>query len=158
MRAPEIMEKRLGQRTPRFTKQTDADLKEKGLLFGPDTSAQKPVPPINLVLPRPMPEPIDANSRREPIQYAGVSNGQSLWAGLPDKLSPESSGDPNFIQQTPPIASAGDDLMADIDWEAFDALFPPQNEATLFQPEFPFPPFLGHGVFPQGNASDMNNF
>jgi len=158
MRAPEIMEKRLGQRVSGSTEQTDADSNKKSLLFGPDTSAQKPAAPINLSLPVPMPEPIDANSGRAPVQFTGVSNGQSLWA-LPNKASPEASSDSNTMTHpTPSIPSATDDLMADIDWDAFDALFPPQNEAALFQPEFPFPPFLAHGVFPQGNPSNMSNF
>ena len=149
MRAPAIMEKRLGQRKPRLTDQPDADRNEKSLLFGP--SPQKPGPPI------PMPEPIDANIRNAPVQFAGVSNGQSLWA-FPNGQSPETSSDSNSVQQTPPIPPYNDDLMADIDWDAFDALFPPQNEAALFQAEFPFPPYVGHGVFPQGEASEMNNF
>lgn len=156
MRAPAVMEKRLGHRATRPSTQVDTDRKEKGLLFGPDTSNRIAAPNVNLVSPMPIPEPIDANIRRAPVQFAGVSNGQSLWA-FPNGPSPEASSDSNSVQQTPP-APAGDDLMADIDWDAFDALFPPQNEAALFQPEFPFPPFLGHGVFPQGNTPDMNNF
>jgi len=84
--------------------------------------------------------PIDANIGRAPVQFAGVSNGESLCKSsyssrcvierlsdqsfdgsmaniklgvLADKASPNSSSN----EQTPLIPMAGhDDLMADIDW------------------------------------------
>ena len=36
--------------------------------------------------------------------------------------------------------------MADIDWEVFDALFPPQSEDSLFQAQFSFPLFPAPGI------------
>jgi hypothetical protein len=49
---------------------------------------------------------------RAPVQFAGVTNGESLWA-LPNQQSPEASSDSNSV----------DDLMADIDWVRFYEVF-----------------------------------
>lgn len=53
------------------------------------------------------------------VQFAGVSNGESLWA-LPSSQSPEASSDTmsqTGVQPTAaPVDSATDDPMADIDW------------------------------------------
>jgi hypothetical protein len=84
---------------------------------------------------------------RAPVQFAGVTNGESLWA-FPNQQSPEASSDSNSIVGQPslPLPGSGvDDLMADIDWDAFDALFPPQNDEI--QPEFRFPNMPGLGPF-----------
>ena len=56
------------------------------------------------------------------VQFAGVSNGESLWA-LPNEKSPEGTSDTNDSKSVNWIGAhssstmAGqDDLMADIDW------------------------------------------
>ncbi|CZT47290.1 probable binuclear zinc cluster transcription factor that regulates the ratio between aurofusarin and rubrofusarin biosynthesis [Rhynchosporium secalis] len=84
------------------------------------------------------------------MQFSGVSNGQSLWA-FPNSQSPEASSDTTSLsgQQysgasvgaggvagvTAEIPGQQDDLMADIDWDAFDALFPPGR--SLAEPVIP---------------------
>ncbi|KAK0118870.1 hypothetical protein ONS96_011950 [Cadophora gregata f. sp. sojae] len=92
------------------------------------------------------------------MQFAGVSNGESLWA-FPNSQSPEASSDTTSLSgQQVAVGSGGgtglggvaenvagnDSLMADIDWDAFDALFPPgraQSEPEI--PGFPFTSGLG---------------
>lgn len=73
------------------------------------------------------------------IVYAGVSNGESLWA-LTDQQSPEASsesGSAGHRSSVGPSVGSADDLMAEIDWDAFDALFPPgQQTDELIQPIF----------------------
>jgi len=67
------------------------------------------------------------------VVFAGSANGESLWA-LPSSQSPEASSDSASASGQPPIAvvpPGTDDLMADIDWDAFDALFPPDQQVDL---------------------------
>ncbi|RDW85024.1 hypothetical protein BP6252_02614 [Coleophoma cylindrospora] len=100
--------------------------------------------------PEPVSNPYVGTSEKSavgkaPIQpgvvFAGVSNGESLWA-LPDQESPEASSESGSGSQRPslaPSAAGTDDLMAEIDWEAFDALFPPDQQTDgLIQPMFDF--------------------
>ncbi|KAG9246582.1 hypothetical protein BJ878DRAFT_274233 [Calycina marina] len=104
------------------------------------------------------------DAAQTPMQYADVNDGQSLWVLQTHQLFPchqpllTNSDTPSQTHPTSPQqTTSGDDLMADIDWEAFDALFPPQYEEMLFRPEYeyPFPlqGYQGHGVFPGGQAS-----
>lgn len=146
MRAPVVMEKHLGQREPRVSdNNTPRDLKFivpaqesstdapsfKPLLYGPN-SVQPVVGRVPLGL-------------GQDIQFAGVSNGESLWA-LPNSQSPEASSDTTSLsgqQFAGNVVPAGvgqqDDLMADIDWDAFDALFPPEQQIEPEITGFPFP-------------------
>jgi len=66
------------------------------------------------------------------VVFAGSANGESLWA-LPSSQSPEASSDSASNHGQPPVAvpPGTDDLMADIDWDAFDALFPPDQQIDL---------------------------
>lgn len=64
------------------------------------------------------------------VIFGGVSNGESLWA-LPNTQSPESNPGANTQQGKPLPMGDGlgqDDMMTDIDWDAFDALFPPDQQ------------------------------
>jgi hypothetical protein len=113
MRAPIVMEKALGQRPPRV-----ADNQEK-----------KQDKPISLGYTARSPEVSERSASldvpsvgKAPLQdmvFAGVSNGESLWA-MPTHRSPEASSDSNSVsgtgQQRAPAMGAGDSLMADIDW------------------------------------------
>jgi hypothetical protein len=62
--------------------------------------------------------------------FAGVSNGETLWA-LPNQASPEHSSDTSSpmgqINTTMSGNGGGDDLMADIDWVRAKALFSNSN-------------------------------
>lgn len=106
---------------------------------------------------------------RAPVQFAGVANGESLWA-FPSQQSPEASSDTTSVYGRSSLSadSGVDDLMADIDWvsvrkssehcalkvgqqltthkDAFDALFPQGQNEDLIQAEFRFPdmPQLRH--------------
>jgi hypothetical protein len=56
---------------------------------------------------------------RAPVQFAGVTNGEALWALPNQQQSPEASSDSNSVvgQSSLSVPGAGvDDLMADIDW------------------------------------------
>jgi hypothetical protein len=113
MRAPIAMEKHLGQRPPRISESNFRGLK----YFSPppQTSDSSKISQST--------EPPDYVSEtqtigRAPIQYAGATNGESLWA-LPTQQSPEASSDSNSVvgQSSLPVTGSGmDDLMADIDW------------------------------------------
>jgi hypothetical protein len=103
MRAPASMNKALGQRPPRKVESTTEpvtqSLASQGT-FGVNSTSVGRAPLPNMV-------------------YAGVSNGETLWA-LPTQGSPENSSDTSSvmgqINTTVSGSSGGDDLMADIDW------------------------------------------
>ncbi len=82
------------------------------------------------------------------IQFAGVSNGESLWA-LPNSQSPEASSDSMSLsgQVAGNVGPAGagqhDESMVDIDWDAFDALFPPEQQLEPENTGFSFPSAAG---------------
>lgn len=136
MRAPVTMEKHLGQRPPRI-----AESNSKSLVFG------SPPPQIS---ESPDYTPETSTIGRAPVQFAGVTNGEALWALPNQQQSPEASSDSNSFAGRPSLSAptAGvDDLMADIDWDAFDALFPPAQNHELLQPEFRFPNMPGLGPF-----------
>jgi hypothetical protein len=111
MRAPVSMTKALGQRPPRKVESitepvTSVSPALQGT-FGVNTT---------LIGRAALPEMV----------YAGVSNGETLWA-LPKQGSPENSSDssslPGQMNTTMPGSSGGDDLMADIDWVGYSSLF-----------------------------------
>ncbi|KAE8441624.1 hypothetical protein EG329_004633 [Mollisiaceae sp. DMI_Dod_QoI] len=176
MRAPTVMEKHVGQREPRvsdsnISNASNASNREtnivKGLHYsGPTRELEPPAPksPLNYG-PGGLQGVPGPNIGRVPlgseIQFAGVSNGESLWA-LPSSQSPEASSDTTSLsgqpQPAPPAAGTGmDDPMADIDWvitpntlkdtvlkpwqDAFDALFPPDQQAAMEVPAYQFPGF-----------------
>lgn len=78
------------------------------------------------------------NSIHPDMVYAGVSNGESLWA-LPNRHSPESteghSSHHHSVQKRPGTGPIVDDVMADIDWEEWNKIFPPEvNPGNLDNP------------------------
>jgi hypothetical protein len=114
MRAPVVMEKHLGQRPPRI-----ADNQEKQENIRPlkyiSRSPETPERPLETA---PLEVPSVGKAPLQDMVYAGVSNGESLWA-MPNHQSPEASSDSNSVVGQPPIPGAGagvDELMADIDW------------------------------------------
>lgn len=150
MRAPLIMEKHVGQREPRVSdKNTPRDLKSvvpaqepqaealdlKSLQYGSNTT-QSIVGNVSVGV-----------GMGPDIQFAGVSNGESLWA-LPNSQSPEASSDTMSLSSQfaggshMALGNTGivneDDPMADIDWEAFDVLFPPEQQMEPEMTELPF--------------------
>lgn len=146
MRAPISLDKHVGQREPRVSDKNE-DIRpdpyagEPGSVnasgFNPlfsESSMQAQVQPELNFGKFPLPQN---------MQFAGVSNGESLWA-FPKSQSPEAmsdvSGQPEQPRGIPLDIPRQDDPMADIDWEAFDALFPPAQQAELSNtPSFPFP-------------------
>ncbi|CZR50594.1 probable binuclear zinc cluster transcription factor that regulates the ratio between aurofusarin and rubrofusarin biosynthesis [Phialocephala subalpina] len=182
MRAPTVMEKHVGQREPRVVDSTSkpntGDTNVVGGLHyinpkreEPSTSGpSSPSGPVynsasNL---QGVPGPNIGRMPLADMQFAGVSNGESLWA-LPSSQSPEASSDTISIvgqapMAAPPAGSGGppgppgnsgmDDPMADIDWDAFDALFPPDHQAALEAPTYQFPGFApGYAPGNQGFTS-----
>ncbi|KUJ22253.1 uncharacterized protein LY89DRAFT_704043 [Mollisia scopiformis] len=159
MRAPTVMEKHVGQREPRVSdsnmnvlsnssvkglhylsspREPDVPAPNSPIIYGPGSLQGVPGSSIGRVDLIPQ------------VQFAGVSNGESLWA-LPSSQSPEASSDTMSLSGGQPVpavpnANAGagngmDDPMADIDWDAFDALFPPEHQAALEVPAYQFPAF-----------------
>lgn len=138
MRAPTIMEKHVGQREPRV-----ADSNSTNLNKGPDYNAQPKTEKTEITtLYRGALKGVPGDSiGRVPliptpeVQYAGVSNGESLWA-LPSSQSPEASSDTMSLSggQTvpaPPISGASmDDPMADIDWARIPISFHSKTSLT----------------------------
>jgi hypothetical protein len=109
MRAPASMNKALGQRPPRKVESTTEPVTRSPVLqgtFGANSTSIGRAPLPDMV-------------------YAGVSNGETLWA-LPNKGSPENSSDSSSvigqINTTMSGSSGGDDLMADIDWVGYNNL------------------------------------
>jgi hypothetical protein len=113
MRAPVVMDKHLGQREPRV-----ADKDTKGLIFNhlPQDDSKSTFAGAAEWVPK-----ASQSIGRATVQdvvFAGVSNGETLWA-FPNQQSPEASSDSNSVvgQHSIPMSSAEtDDLMADIDW------------------------------------------
>jgi hypothetical protein len=114
MRAPIVMEKHLGQRPPRISDVQDS--KERPLKFM--SRSPEPAKPVeSFAKEAEVPAPAVGKMPLQDMVYAGVSNGESLWA-VPNHQSPEASSDSNSVGQPPlPVPGAGvDELMADIDW------------------------------------------
>jgi hypothetical protein len=133
MRAPTVMEKHIGQREPRVAnskvgtiistnreetsgisglhsspQESQPSAMNSPILYGPGDVQLKGVPGPSIGRVPLIPD----------IQFAGVSNGESLWA-LPSSQSPEASSDTVSLSGQPvvaPLAPAADDPMADIDW------------------------------------------
>jgi len=110
MRAPVSMTKALGQRPPRKVESTTEHVPANPVpqgTFGVGTT---------LIGRAALPDMV----------YAGVSNGETLWA-LPNQGSPENSSDsssaPGQINPSMSGSSGGDDLMADIDWVCVTTAF-----------------------------------
>jgi hypothetical protein len=111
MRAPSSMTKHINQRSPRR-------VEGEG---GPGT-----IGAIRLDLEESVPTTV-GRAPLPGVVYAGVSNGETLWA-LPDQHSPENSSDTSSqfgsMQPPPPPpptapnggGSQSDDVMAEIDW------------------------------------------
>lgn len=147
MRAPVTMEKYLGQRPPRISGDLQYASPPPQVSESPNTIHSVETPDYAPEVPM---------IGRAPVQYAGVTNGESLWA-LPYQQSPEASSDSNSGGGHLPGSGSGmDDFMTDIDWvnlrsvpftytliniqDAFDALFPPNQTDNLeYPPEFRFP-------------------
>ncbi|KAH6675439.1 hypothetical protein B0J14DRAFT_652294 [Halenospora varia] len=174
MRAPVQMEKHIGQRPPRVASgMTHSDNKSLIYMKSPSPeSAQQPtapkLEPSSLRVPSsssssttigkaPVPVPVPD------VVFAGVSNGEALWALPPgmgghqgmDVGSPDAGSDTASlagsvapgVNAAMPTAGA-DDLMADIDWDAFDALFPPGQQMDSDMSWFSdFPGGGGGGTF-----------
>jgi hypothetical protein len=102
MRAPPSMNKHLGQRPPRKvdggSESSIISSREGVIGFNATSIGRAPLPDV---------------------VYAGVSNGETLWA-LPNQASPEASSDASSVMGQMPIQTPGtgqgDDLMAEIDW------------------------------------------
>lgn len=128
MRAPSSMQKHVGQQAPRRV-----DMGGVGTLRQiTEDSSDSPTTVGRAPLPG--------------VVFAGVSNGEALWA-LPNRESSEGTSDAGSVQlgaaSPPPVPTSGnpDDLMAEIDWvsknhpyrkpkliisqDVFDQLFPP---------------------------------
>ncbi|PBP19241.1 hypothetical protein BUE80_DR009827, partial [Diplocarpon rosae] len=170
MRAPVTMEKHIGQRglhdsdknQPRgpkaivpeqypYQQQQQQQKNTRPLPFVPSLSYDQQWQPSAAT---PAPETsfgLAPSIGRVPV-FAGVSDGESLWAfPKTQSQSPEASSDSMSLSghgQGKMAALAGvdqggqDDLMDDIDWDAFDALFPPgqQNEPDGVGFSFPGDP------------------
>ncbi|KAG4432206.1 hypothetical protein IFR05_012305 [Cadophora sp. M221] len=196
MRAPVVMQKHVGQREPRVSdKNIMRDLKyitpeqERKSNQGQDQewdrereqeqmsplSGFQPLssygPPVTLGVASGLggPTTIGRVPLGQDMQFAGVSNGESLWA-FPNSQSPEASSDTTSLSGHQIAGGGGsgggsigggagtgagvaqntgigqqDDLMADIDWDAFDALFPPGRLHA--EPEIPGFPFNNIGQY-----------
>jgi hypothetical protein len=129
MRAPVVMEKHVGQREPRVA-DSNTPTSSKGVVKGLHLLAtpreQETLETINYAtsggsihgVPGPS---VGRVPLVQDMQFAGVSNGESLWA-LPNSASPEASSDTASVsgQQPAPMQNMGiDDLMADIDWVCY---------------------------------------
>jgi hypothetical protein len=110
MRAPASMNKALGQKPPRKVESTTEPMTQSPALQGTFGANSTSIGRVSL----------------PDMVYAGISNGESLWA-LPNQGSPENSSDTSSvmgqINPTMPGSSGGDDLMADIDWVGLLSLF-----------------------------------
>ncbi|TVY28951.1 Bikaverin cluster transcription factor [Lachnellula hyalina] len=125
MRAPVQMNKHLGMRS---RVQSDSpQTAEKGLVYGVSRSASEESEAAQRIQQVPVSGGGSISIGRAPVPdvvFAGVSNGESLWA-LPTQRSPEGSdtlSNPGQEPITPLMTDAGtDDLMADIDWGEYYA-------------------------------------
>ncbi|KAH8815015.1 fungal-specific transcription factor domain-containing protein [Xylogone sp. PMI_703] len=118
MRAPVVMEKHIGQQPPRQSDRRVASI-------SPDS------------VPQSVTTTHSEKTEMPDVVFAGISNGEVLWA-LPDKASPDTSSEinsnPGQEQSTTLAPQISDDPMTNIDWEVFDAIFPPGqalDDATL---------------------------
>ncbi|PSS23149.1 hypothetical protein M430DRAFT_117037 [Amorphotheca resinae ATCC 22711] len=131
MRVPVVMEKHVGQRAPPIP---ETDNKTAASQHPPPSTSREPLGP-----PQRIPEvpPSIGKAQVPEVAFAGVANQEVLWA-LPKHQSPEASSDSSSVVEKPkmpPVSGAGNDLMTEIDWDAFDALFPPdQQNDVLNQP------------------------
>jgi hypothetical protein len=125
MRAPVVMDKHLGQRPPRVADSSNNSRKtsESGLVWlnPPRDPEQLSYDPRAMSMSQ-SPEPAPFVGKvpvPQDVVFAGVSNGESLWA-LPNQQSPEASSDTTSVsgQHSVPVPEGPrpDDLMADIDW------------------------------------------
>ena len=118
MRAPVVMEKHLGQRPPRI-----ADNQEKQESIKPLTYMSRSPEIQEQAFEAASPQaPTIGKAPLQDMVFAGVSNGESLWA-MPNHRSPDASSDSNSVGGKPPPPGTGagvDELMADIDWVCTD--------------------------------------
>jgi hypothetical protein len=113
------MEKHLGQRPPRIS---ESNIRDPKYSSPPPQTSGSSNTSRNMEIPDYVSEMQTIG--RAPIQYAGVTNGESLWA-LPTQQSPEASSDTNSFVGRSSFSVSGsgmDDLMADIDWVSSDFL------------------------------------
>ena len=114
MRAPVFMEKHLGQRPPRIADNQGKkdDIRPLKYISRSPEIQEQPLEAAPLEVPTVGKAPL------QDMVFAGVSNGESLWA-MPNHQSPEASSDSNSVVGQPPLPGTGtrvDELMADIDW------------------------------------------
>ena len=130
MRAPVVMERHLDLMPAKFAgvqenKGRDEE-EERSLDFGHSRKPDPVYPSESAHLGVPTTMPRVGMGMPQDMVFAGVSNGESLWA-LPNQRSPETSSDSNsVVGQTPGFGGATgapglkaegvDQLMADIDW------------------------------------------
>ena len=136
MRAPVIMERHLGLRSPRIAdvqegkgqeNDTEKERKEeRPLIFG--HRSPQPAQPLEMPLSGVSVSAAQTGpGMNQDMVFAGVSNGESLWA-MPSHRSPDASSDSNSVRQPLLPAEAGakdghvDQLMADIDWVSSSSL------------------------------------
>ncbi|CAG8961100.1 hypothetical protein HYFRA_00002643 [Hymenoscyphus fraxineus] len=160
MRAPTNMDRHVGQRPPRVANGMLAT-ESKPLIYLKNSEARaaalaegaaqiQAVEQQNIAFPAassPAPTSVGTSAVPE-VVFAGVSNGEALWA-LPNQATPDTSseGTSSVPGVTPSTSTIGtDDLMADIDWDVFDTLFPPD------QPDFEMPLFNQY-QFPSSSGS-----
>ncbi|KAL3418979.1 fungal specific transcription factor domain-containing protein [Phlyctema vagabunda] len=111
MRAPLTMQEHLEKKT---------SIPSERASFSPEADSISPMMPQK------------SSIGKVPLQdvvFAGVSNGESLWA-LPTQQSPEDSSEHGSSGKQPSIVPLDevDGVMADVDWVAFDTLFPPDQQ------------------------------
>lgn len=150
MRAPVVMEKHIGLRPPRISdaqnpthnpiqnskpKELEKE-KERPLIFGNSRSpdAAQPLETAHLEVPG-----MGKMAVGQDMVFAGVSNGESLWA-MPNHRSPEASSDSNSVAGPTPALDESlalgelggkvggvDQLMADIDWVSVSCALLPSH-------------------------------
>ena len=136
MRAPVVMEKHLGLRPPRISeaqkpgqhsKERDKQ-EDRPLIFG-NVRSPDPAQPLETAHREiPQVSNMPKMGMQQDMVFAGVSNGESLWA-MPNHRSPEASSGSNSVAGPTPAlgdslpfgelggkAGGVDQLMADIDW------------------------------------------
>jgi hypothetical protein len=132
MRAPTNMEKHIGQRPPRVASGLATTEKKKLIYMTSPPPEPLPTPSLHAV-PIPQYDPhlerpsslmvggVIGKAKVPEVVFAGVSNGEALWA-LPNQPSPEASSDGNSIAGGSGAVNPEDDLMADIDWVCFSCV------------------------------------
>ncbi|KAI9745166.1 MAG: hypothetical protein M1818_001444 [Claussenomyces sp. TS43310] len=131
MRAPLSMHKHLEQRPPR---EVEADEDTSVSTRQPSDKAAATGADVQSVGRAALPD----------VVYAGVSNGEALWAmpplvnGSPSMSSSAASMDGMAQTERPEGNGPFDDIMAEIDWDTFDAMFPPDQMSMDWEiPDFP---------------------